>query len=54
MKGKHIKVQRSDGSIIAATVLYGSGDNLTVQGADGFVYEIDRNIRSGDGSYVAL
>lgn len=53
-KGKRIKIQLAEGSIISAVVQYGSGDNITVKGADGFIHEIDRNIRNDDGAYVVL
>lgn len=63
MKNKRIKIQRcdshggcasTDGSVIVGTVLYGSGDNFTANGADGFLYEINRNIRDYDGAYIAI
>ncbi len=53
MKGKRIKIQLAGGDVIAAKVLYGSGDNFTVEGADGNLYEIDRNIRE-DKAYVVI
>lgn len=61
-KGKRIKIQFEQvgaggvvtTSAMAATVQYASGDNVAVKGADGFIYQIDRNIRNENGSYVAL
>lgn len=54
MKGKRIKIQLQDGRTIAAKVEYHSGDNMTVQGADGFIYEVDRNVREDNGAYVVM
>lgn len=39
---------------IAARVLYASGDNVTVQGSDGYVYEIDANIRTDGDAYKVV
>lgn len=53
-KGKRITIELSDGRTIRATVEYAHGDNITVKGEDGFIHEIDRNIRSESGAYIAL
>lgn len=52
-KGKRIKIQLKDGSKITATVEYSHGDNVTVKGDDGFIHEVDGNIRD-DGNYIVL
>lgn len=61
-KGKRIKIQfeqvAANGvvttSVIAATVQYASGDNVTVKGEDGFIHSIDANIRADSGAYIVL
>lgn len=39
-------------SLMTAKVVTVQGDNITVKGADGCIYEIDRNIRHDDGAYI--
>jgi hypothetical protein len=61
-KGKRIKIrfEKVDkGGVIVTTtktaiVQYSSGDNITVKDEDGYICEIDRNIRSDDGAYIVL
>lgn len=62
-KGKQItitieSIERGTGVItaenISATVLYGSGDHVTVKGEDGYIYEIDANIRTDNDGYKVL
>jgi hypothetical protein len=47
-------IRTMHGEVIRAQKLFFSGDNITVKGADGFIYEIDRNIRDGADVYVVL
>jgi hypothetical protein len=54
MKGRYITIELQDGRRLVAKVLYGSGDNFTVQGADGNLYEIDRHTRTFANAYVVL
>lgn len=59
-KGKRITITletKGNGGVITAsvqvaTVLYGSGDNITVQGSDGNIYEINAGEQQPDGSYI--
>jgi len=53
-QGRRIEIQLSDGSTIVAKVEYSSGDNITVKGANGFIYQVDRNMRNDDGAYVTI
>lgn len=52
--GKFVWIRQPNGEYMRAEKLYWSGDNITVKGADGFIYEIDRNIRDEADAYVVL
>jgi len=47
-------IRLENGTTINATQQYSSGDNITVKGSNGYIYEIDANIHDDGGAYIVV